>query len=63
MMKADRNGFFFVLNRETGKLLSAEKYVPTTWADRYDVATGQAGGSRRQASWPGTTRPRASART
>jgi PQQ-dependent dehydrogenase (methanol/ethanol family) len=38
MMKADRNGFFFVLNRETGALLSAEKYVPTTWADKYDVA-------------------------
>jgi PQQ-dependent dehydrogenase (methanol/ethanol family) len=38
MMKADRNGFFFVLNRETGKLLSAEKYVPTTWAEKYDVA-------------------------
>jgi PQQ-dependent dehydrogenase (methanol/ethanol family) len=39
MMKADRNGFFFVLNRETGKLLSAEKFVPTTWAVRYDVAS------------------------
>ncbi len=38
MMKADRNGFFFVLNRETGKLLSAEKYVPTNWATSYDVA-------------------------
>lgn len=36
-MKADRNGFFFVMNRETGKLLSAEKYVPTTWAEKYDV--------------------------
>jgi len=41
MMKADRNGFFFVLNRETGKLLSAEKFVPTTWAVRYDVATAK----------------------
>jgi PQQ-dependent dehydrogenase (methanol/ethanol family) len=38
MMKADRNGFFFVLNRETGALLSAEKFVPTTWAEKYDVA-------------------------
>ena len=27
MMKADRNGFFFVANRETGKMISAEKYV------------------------------------
>ncbi len=42
MMKADRNGFFFVVNRETGKVLSAEKYVPTTWAEKWDVATGRA---------------------
>ena len=27
LMKADRNGFFFVANRETGKMISAEKYV------------------------------------
>ena len=39
MMKADRNGFFFVVNRETGKVLSAEKYVPTTWAEKWDVTT------------------------
>jgi len=41
MMKADRNGFFYVLNRETGKLVSAEKYVPTTWAEKIDLATGK----------------------
>jgi alcohol dehydrogenase (cytochrome c) len=39
LMKADRNGFFFVANRETGKLLSAEKYVFVNWAERWDVAT------------------------
>jgi len=39
MLKADRNGFFYVANRETGKLLSAEKYVPTNWAERIDIAT------------------------
>ncbi|TDM82504.1 PQQ-dependent dehydrogenase, methanol/ethanol family, partial [Lactobacillus crispatus] len=32
LMKADRNGFFFVANRETGELLSAEKYVFANWA-------------------------------
>jgi PQQ-dependent dehydrogenase (methanol/ethanol family) len=42
MMKADRNGFFFVVNRETGKVLSAEKYVPTTWAEKWDINTGRA---------------------
>ncbi|MBV8322981.1 MAG: PQQ-binding-like beta-propeller repeat protein, partial [Hyphomicrobiales bacterium] len=41
-LKADRNGFFFVVNRENGKVLSAEKYVPTTWADKWDVATQRA---------------------
>lgn len=38
-MKADRNGFFYVVNRETGKVLSAEKFVPTNWAERIDLAT------------------------
>ena len=39
MMKADRNGFFYVLNRETGKLISAEKFVPTNWASKIDPVT------------------------
>jgi PQQ-dependent dehydrogenase (methanol/ethanol family) len=39
LMKADRNGFFFVANRETGELLSAEKYVFVNWAEKWDVAT------------------------
>ena len=38
MMKADRDGFFFVANRETGKLISAEPFVPVNWAKGYDVA-------------------------
>jgi alcohol dehydrogenase (cytochrome c) len=42
LMKADRNGFFFVANRETGKVLSAEKYVYTTWARKWDVNTMRA---------------------
>ncbi len=42
MMKADRNGFFFVTDRETGKVVSAEKYVPTNWADKWDVNTQRA---------------------
>lgn len=39
MMKADRNGFFFVANRKDGEVVSAEKYVPTTWAEKWDVKT------------------------
>jgi PQQ-dependent dehydrogenase (methanol/ethanol family) len=41
MMKADRNGFFFVANRETGKPITAEKYVPTNWASKWDVSTSR----------------------
>ncbi|MGQ9424526.1 methanol/ethanol family PQQ-dependent dehydrogenase [Gilvimarinus sp. F26214L] len=36
-----RTGFVFVLDRETGELLSAEKFVPSTnWADGFDLETG-----------------------
>ena len=38
-MKADRNGFFYVINRETGKLISAKPYVPVNWATSIDIAT------------------------
>ena len=35
--KADRNGYFFVLDRTNGKFVSANKFVmQTTWADGYD---------------------------
>lgn len=39
-MKADRDGFLFVINRETGKLISADPFVPVNWAKSYDVAKG-----------------------
>ena len=42
LLKADRNGFFFVANRESGKVLSAEKFVYTTWAHKWDIATMRA---------------------
>ncbi len=42
LMKADRNGFFFVANRETGKVLSAEKYVFANWAQKFDINTMRA---------------------
>ncbi len=40
-LKADRNGFFYVLNRETGKLLSAKSFVPINWATGVDLNTGR----------------------
>ncbi|MBV9758637.1 MAG: PQQ-dependent dehydrogenase, methanol/ethanol family [Alphaproteobacteria bacterium] len=41
-MKADRDGFFFVANRETGKLISAQPFVPVNWAKGFDVAADRA---------------------
>lgn len=40
MMKADRNGFFYVINRQSGKLLSAEPFVYVNWAKGVDLNTG-----------------------
>jgi len=39
--KADRNGFFYVLNRQTGKLISAKSFVPINWATGVDLNTGR----------------------
>jgi quinohemoprotein ethanol dehydrogenase len=41
LMQAPTNGFFYVLDRETGKLISAEKLGKVTWAERIDLATGR----------------------
>src|SRR4029079_16192819 len=36
-----RTGFVYVLDRETGELLSATKYQPTNWATDYDLKSGK----------------------
>ena len=41
LMQAPTNGFFYVLDRETGKLISAEKFSKATWADHVDLETGR----------------------
>jgi quinohemoprotein ethanol dehydrogenase len=41
LMQAPKNGFFYVLDRKNGKLLSADKYVRVTWASRVDLASGR----------------------
>jgi len=41
ILHAPKNGFFYVINRETGKLISAEPYVETSWASHIDMATGR----------------------
>lgn len=35
-----RTGFVYVLDRESGELLSAEPFEPVTWAKGYDLKTG-----------------------
>jgi alcohol dehydrogenase (cytochrome c) len=40
--KADRNGFFFVIDRTNGKLLNATPFVTeTSWAKGFDLNTGR----------------------
>jgi quinohemoprotein ethanol dehydrogenase len=41
LMQAPKNGFFYVIDRLTGKLISAEKIGKVTWADRIDVVSGR----------------------
>jgi quinohemoprotein ethanol dehydrogenase len=41
VMQAPKNGFFFVIDRTNGKLLSAKPYVPVNWATGYDMTTGR----------------------
>ncbi|MDB6092420.1 MAG: PQQ-dependent dehydrogenase, methanol/ethanol family [Gammaproteobacteria bacterium] len=41
LMQAPKNGFFYVLDRVTGKLISAEKYTTVTWADSVDPRSGR----------------------
>jgi alcohol dehydrogenase (cytochrome c) len=55
MMWANRNGFFYVLNRETGAFLSGAPFVKVNWASGLDaqgrpIATPQPAG---QPTWPG----------
>jgi quinohemoprotein ethanol dehydrogenase len=41
LLHAPKNGFFYVINRESGKLLSAKPFVETTWASGIDSLTGR----------------------
>jgi quinohemoprotein ethanol dehydrogenase len=41
LLHTPTNGFFYVLDRETGKLISAEKATRVTWAKGIDLKTGR----------------------
>ena len=41
IMQAPKNGFFYILDRVSGELLSAEKFAKVTWASHIDMQTGR----------------------
>lgn len=41
IMQAPKNGFFYVLDRATGEFISADTYVPITWASHIDPENGR----------------------
>ena len=41
LMQAPKNGFFYVIDRETGELISADAYNTVTWASHVDLETGR----------------------
>ena len=42
LLQAPKNGFFYVLDRQTGQFISARNFVPQTWAKAIDPQTGAA---------------------
>jgi quinohemoprotein ethanol dehydrogenase len=41
LLQAPKNGFFYVIDRATGELVSAEPFVGVTWASGVDPETGR----------------------
>lgn len=41
LMHAPKNGFFYVIDRATGKLISARNIVPVNWASGIDIKSGR----------------------
>jgi PQQ-dependent dehydrogenase (methanol/ethanol family) len=41
LVRPERNGFMYVMDRATGEVLSADPYGPLNWADSIDLRTGR----------------------
>ena len=41
LMQAPKNGFFYVIDRKTGELISANNFVPVNWASGINMETGR----------------------
>lgn len=52
IMQAPKNGFFYVIDRETGEFISAKGFVPQNWATGVDPETGRPI-EVAEARWPG----------
>jgi quinohemoprotein ethanol dehydrogenase len=50
-MQAPKNGFFYVLDRATGELISADKFAPVNWATGIDLKTGKPQVDEKAADW------------
>jgi len=62
LMQAPKNGFYYVIDRINGQLISAQPIVKVTWASRIDMETGRPvenpgvrypNGSTTSLIWPG----------
>ncbi len=54
MLHAPKNGFFYVIDRANGKLISAEPFADVSWASKIDLVTGrpvEEPGARYEDSW------------
>jgi glucose dehydrogenase len=41
LLQAPKNGFFYVIDRENGKVLRAHPFAAVTWATHVDLETGR----------------------
>ena len=55
LMQAPKNGFFYVLDRTNGELISAEPFVFVNWASHVDLDTGRPMETKRGDYGPGET--------
>lgn len=57
IMQANKNGFFYVLDRTNGDFISARNFVPVTWCKRLDPETGRPVGVQGYRNKPQLTMP------
>ena len=57
LMQAPKNGFFYVLDRKTGNLISAKNYVKVNWTSHIDLISGRPVGQKVYGSTIELTRP------